>query len=114
VANEPFARIKIDQLLKDIGWKLTDGISIRFEYALDDGGRADYALFDRQGRALAVLEARLEEPDSGACKVHHDAVPCSPAETPLFGRRGFSTDRMGAGVRAVEAPGEIGQRYVPQ
>ena len=25
---------------------------------LDDGGKADYALFDRQGRALAVLEAK--------------------------------------------------------
>ena len=31
---------------------------MRFEYALDDGGKADYALFDRQGRALAVLEAK--------------------------------------------------------
>jgi type I restriction enzyme R subunit len=58
VTNEAFARIKIDQLLKDIGWRLTDGISVRYEYPLDDGGRADYALFDRQGRALAVLEAK--------------------------------------------------------
>lgn len=58
VANEAFARVKIDQLLKDAGWKLTDGISVRFEYPLDDGGKADYALFDRQGRALAVLEAK--------------------------------------------------------
>lgn len=58
MANEAFARVKIDQLLKDAGWKLTDGISVRFEYPLDDGGKADYALFDRQGRALAVLEAK--------------------------------------------------------
>jgi type I restriction enzyme R subunit len=58
VTNESFARVKIDQLLKDTGWKLTDGLSVRFEYPLDDGGRADYALFDRQGRALAVLEAK--------------------------------------------------------
>jgi type I restriction enzyme R subunit len=58
VTNEAFARIKIDQLLKDTDWRLTDGISVRFEYPLDDGGRADYALFDRQGRALAVLEAK--------------------------------------------------------
>ena len=58
VTNEAFARIKIDQLLKDTDWKLTDGRSVRFEYPLDDGGRADYALFDRQGRALAVLEAK--------------------------------------------------------
>ena len=58
MANEAFARVKIDQLLRDIDWKLTDGRSVRFEYPLDDGGKADYALFDRQGRALAVLEAK--------------------------------------------------------
>ena len=56
--NEAFARVKIDQLLKDAAWKLTDGRSVRFEYPLDDGGKADYALFDRNGRALAVLEAK--------------------------------------------------------
>jgi type I restriction enzyme, R subunit len=58
VTNEAFARVKIDQLLRDIDWRLTDGRSVRFEYPLDDGGKADYALFDRQGRALAVLEAK--------------------------------------------------------
>ncbi|MEJ2376474.1 MAG: DEAD/DEAH box helicase family protein [Pseudolabrys sp.] len=58
MTNEAFARVKIDQLLKDTGWKLTDGLSVRYEYPLDDGGKADYALFDRQGRALAVLEAK--------------------------------------------------------
>jgi len=58
VTNEAFARVNIDQLLRDTDWKLTDGRSVRFEYPLDDGGKADYALFDRQGRALAVLEAK--------------------------------------------------------
>ena len=58
MTNEAFARVRIDQLLKDAGWNLTDGHSVRFEYPLDDGGKADYALFDRQGRALAVLEAK--------------------------------------------------------
>src|ERR1019366_4042167 len=58
MTNEAFARVKIDQLLKDAEWKLTDGRSVRFEYPFDDGGKADYALFDRQGRALAVLEAK--------------------------------------------------------
>lgn len=58
MTNEPFARVKIDQLLRDADWHLTDGTSARFEYPLDDGGKADYALFDRQGRALAVLEAK--------------------------------------------------------
>jgi type I restriction enzyme R subunit len=63
VTNEAFARIKIDQFLQDTGWRLTDGLSVRFEYKLDDGGRADYALFDRQGRALAVLEAKSTSVD---------------------------------------------------
>jgi type I restriction enzyme R subunit len=63
VTNEAFARVKVDQLLRDAGWALTDGRSIRFEYPLDDGGKADYALFDRQGRALAVLEAKSTSVD---------------------------------------------------
>ena len=42
MTNEAFARIKIDQLLKDTDWRLTDGISVRYEYPLDDGGRADW------------------------------------------------------------------------
>ncbi len=58
MTNEAFARIKIDQLLNDTDWRLTDGLNVRYQYALDDGGRADYALFDRQGRVLAVLEAK--------------------------------------------------------
>lgn len=58
MTNEAFARVKIDQLLRDAEWRLTDGRSVRFEYGLDDGGKADYALFDRLGRALAVLEAK--------------------------------------------------------
>lgn len=60
MGNEAFARVRIDQLLKDAGWRLTDGTSVRYEYPLDDGGKADYALFDRQGRALAVLEAKRD------------------------------------------------------
>lgn len=58
MSNEAFARVKIDQILKDANWRVTDGRSVRYEYPLDDGGRADYALFDRQGRAMAVLEAK--------------------------------------------------------
>ncbi|MEN8893653.1 DEAD/DEAH box helicase family protein [Planktotalea arctica] len=58
MTNEAFARTKIDQLLKDTGWKISDGRSVRFEYPLSDGGKADYALFDRQGRAIAILEAK--------------------------------------------------------
>lgn len=56
--NEAFSRVKIDAQLKDAGWDLTDGRSVRFEYPFGDAGRADYALFDRHGRPLAALEAK--------------------------------------------------------
>ena len=55
--NEAFARLKIDALLTDVRWKLTDG-SVKVEYVLDGGLRADYVLNDRHGRALAVIEAK--------------------------------------------------------
>ena len=56
--NEAFSRVKIDAQLKDAGWNLTDGRSVRFEYVLPDGTKADYALCSRRGHSLAVLEAK--------------------------------------------------------
>ena len=56
--TEAFARVKIDALLQDAGWNLTDGSSVMFECALPDGTQADYALCDRQGRPMAALEAK--------------------------------------------------------
>ena len=56
--NEAFAREKIGNLLRDVGWKLTDGVSVRFEETLGNGLRADYVLCDRRGRSLAVIEAK--------------------------------------------------------
>ena len=56
--NEAFSRVIIDGQLRDIGWDLTDGRSVRYEYPLDDGTKADYVLSDRNGRAMAVLEAK--------------------------------------------------------
>lgn len=56
--NEAFSRVVIDALLADVGWNLTDGRSVRYEYPLADGTRADYVLSDRHGRALAVIEAK--------------------------------------------------------
>lgn len=56
--TEAFSRVAIDQQLKDVGWRLTDGRSVHFEYTLGDGTRADYVLCDRDGRSLAVLEAK--------------------------------------------------------
>ncbi len=56
--TEACARVKIDALLKDAGWNLTDGSSVLFEHRLPDGSQADYVLCDRQGRHMAVLEAK--------------------------------------------------------
>lgn len=56
--TEAFARAKIDAPLGDAGWNLTDGASVLFEHALPDGSQADYVLCDRQGRPMAVLEAK--------------------------------------------------------
>jgi len=56
--NEAFSRVKIDALLKSQGWDTLDLNSVRFEVVLPDGTRADYALCDRHGRAIAVIEAK--------------------------------------------------------
>ena len=57
-APEAFSRVIIDAQLCDAGWKVTDGRSVRFEVMLADGTKADYVLHDRNGRALAVIEAK--------------------------------------------------------
>ncbi|HLO78386.1 MAG TPA: DEAD/DEAH box helicase family protein [Magnetospirillum sp.] len=56
--NEAFSRIKIDAQLKDVGWSLSDGRSVRYEYALPDKTKADYVLCNRHGHSLAVVEAK--------------------------------------------------------
>lgn len=56
--NEAFSRVLIDSQLTEIGWSLADTISVRFEYPLPDGSRADYVLCDRHGRSMAVIEAK--------------------------------------------------------
>ncbi len=56
--KEAFSRVVIDDQLKDVGWDLTDGTSVRYEYQLPDGTFADYVLCDRHGRAMAVVEAK--------------------------------------------------------
>ena len=45
--TEAFSRVKVDALLRDVGWNMTDGRSVRFEYVLSDGTKADYVLCDR-------------------------------------------------------------------
>ncbi|MGY6217371.1 DEAD/DEAH box helicase family protein [Methylolobus aquaticus] len=48
----------IDAQLKDQGWVVQDQNSVRYEYVLPDGSRADYVLCDRHGRSMAVIEAK--------------------------------------------------------
>ena len=48
--TEAFARVKIDALLKDVGWNLTDGSSVLFEHALPDGRRP--TMCSATGRAV--------------------------------------------------------------
>jgi type I restriction enzyme, R subunit len=56
--NEAFSRVKIDAQLRDEGWDVLDTNAERFEYVLPDRTKADYVLCDRNGRALAVIEAK--------------------------------------------------------
>jgi type I restriction enzyme R subunit len=66
--GEAFSRVKIDDQLKDAGWRLRDGRSVRFEYVLSDGSKADYVLADRHGRPLAVIEAKRASANLGAAE----------------------------------------------
>ena len=56
--TEAFSRVKIDQQLRDVGWPIDDGRSVRFEYTIRPDLRVDYVLCNRRGEALAVLEAK--------------------------------------------------------
>ncbi len=67
-ATEAFSRVRIDARLRDAGWDLEDGGNVRFEHALPDGSRADYALFDGHGRPLAVVEAKRASVELAAAR----------------------------------------------
>jgi type I restriction enzyme R subunit len=56
--KEAFSRVIIDAQLADQGWSTQDPNSVRYEYVLPDGTRADYVLCDRHGRSAAVIEAK--------------------------------------------------------
>jgi type I restriction enzyme R subunit len=58
--TEAFARTLIDAQLVDQDWKISDGVSVRYEYTLPNGDRSDYLLCSREGRGLAIVEAKRE------------------------------------------------------
>ena len=61
MAGEAFARVKIDQALKDSGWNLLNEQQVHLECS-SETGRADYILGGRYG-FLCVLEAKKEDLD---------------------------------------------------
>jgi len=55
--TDAFDRVRIDALLQDAGWSLTDGLSVRFEHMLPDGTQADYRIVrapEHEARAAEV------------------------------------------------------------
>lgn len=56
--NEAFSRVLIDAMLAAQGWNVADPNAVRFEVVMPDVTRADYVLCDRNGRSLAVIEAK--------------------------------------------------------
>lgn len=57
MTNETDARMVIDQLLRDAGWKITDKSQVSTEEPNADG-RADYLLKNTRTQPLAVIEAK--------------------------------------------------------
>lgn len=84
--TEAFARTLIDAQLKDQDWKISDGISVRYEYTLPDGDRADYMLCGREWRGLAIFEPKRESINAadaieqGRHNAEQAGVPFVPSE----------------------------------
>lgn len=57
-STEADARIVIDDLLRQAGWDPADKSQVLTEHALPEGGRADYLMLSRNGRPLAIIEAK--------------------------------------------------------
>ena len=115
--TEAFSRVKIDDLLKDAGWDLTDGATVLFEHALPDGSRADYALCDRSGRPVAAVEAKrasvnpVEAQDQGRHYAEQLGVPfvfLSNGEEVWFLDR--ETDAHARKVATFYAPNDLERR----
>ena len=64
---EAYSRVVIDQKLKDVGWNILDEHQVVFE---DHGnvGRADYILKDKNGHAVALIEAKAPNIDPYSAK----------------------------------------------
>ena len=49
-ATQNFAWVKINALLRDVGWNPTNDASVLYEFGLPDSMQAGYVLCDRQGQ----------------------------------------------------------------
>lgn len=58
MANETFARVKIDQLLKGTDWALADGYGVRFGHPSDSNGNVGDVLYGCRCGALTAPEAK--------------------------------------------------------
>ncbi len=56
--TEADARILIDEQLKLAAWDPSDKSQVLTELSVPEGGRADYVLLGRNGRPLAIIEAK--------------------------------------------------------
>jgi len=56
--TEAFARAKIGELLKGVGWNLTEGTIVLFEDTLPDGTKAGYVPCDCRERPMVALEVK--------------------------------------------------------
>ena len=48
----------IDPVLLTLGWNLADVIEVEVEYEINDSGRVDYALLDKDGKPVIIIEAK--------------------------------------------------------
>ncbi len=71
--TEADARILIDEQLRQAAWDPSDKSQVLTEQSLPDGSRADYVLLGRNGRPLAIIEAKRSAIEPYTAK--HQALP---------------------------------------
>ncbi len=115
--TEAFSRVKMDGLLKDAGWILTDGVSVLFEHALADGTQADDTLCDRSRRPMAAFKAKHAGIDSiGAQDLgcHYTKQLDAPFALPgnmagsAYGKAHFpSVAKRTTGIASINKPSQV-------
>ena len=101
--TEAFSRLKIDALLRDAGWNLTDGVSFRFECALPYGTQSDYVLCDRSRCPMVALEAKCAS-DNPVC--------CGPRERQI-NRMPSAGNRYSSGLPGLDALEAVTSSSIP-